>query len=121
MPLILGKGYAFLRDGQVPREEVDFGEVAIALMPAKWVTLLKTRSEPNCWCVCSVGLCISESFKNRMHLEQIDNDSVVELAGVPRHIGAPDVNSRAEIADTQGIRQRSAHTDDEGRQLWEMQ
>jgi hypothetical protein len=35
MPLILRKGYAFLRDGQVPREEVDFGEVAMALMPGE--------------------------------------------------------------------------------------
>jgi predicted NBD/HSP70 family sugar kinase len=35
MPLILRKGYAFLRGGQVPREEVHFGEVAMVLMPAK--------------------------------------------------------------------------------------
>jgi hypothetical protein len=31
------------------------------------------------------------------------------------------MNSMAEIANMQRIRQRSAHTDDEGRLLWEAQ
>jgi len=52
-------------------------------------------------------------------VEQIDN-SVVDLA-VATHIGAPDVNSRAENASMLKIRQRCAHTDDEGRLLWEAQ
>ena len=49
-------------------------------------------------------------------MEQIDKDSVVELALVP-HVGAPDVNSRAEMANMQRIRPRGAHTDNEGRLL----
>jgi hypothetical protein len=53
-------------------------------------------------------------------VEQIDKDPVVELA-VAALIGAPDANSRAEIANLLRIRQRSAHTDDEGRLLWEAQ
>ncbi len=53
-------------------------------------------------------------------VEQIDNDSIVELA-VAAHSGAPNANSRAEIANRQRIRQRSAHTYEEGRLLWEAQ
>ncbi len=53
-------------------------------------------------------------------MEQIDKDSVPDLA-VAAHIGAPDVNSRAENVSMPRIRQRSAHTDDEGRLLWEAQ
>ena len=66
----------------------------------------------------SLGICILEKFfKNRMRCGVLIRISVVELAAAPR-IGIPDVNSRAEIVNTQGIRQRSAHTDDEGRLLW---
>ena len=53
-------------------------------------------------------------------MEQIDNNSVVELA-VAAHISAPNVNSRAEIANMQRIRQRGARIDDEARLLWEAQ
>ena len=53
-------------------------------------------------------------------VEQIDRDSVIELAFAAL-IGAPDVNSRVEITSMLIIRQRSAHTDDEGRLLWEAQ
>jgi hypothetical protein len=37
------------------------------------------------------------------------------------HNSAPGMNSMAEIANMQRIRQRSAHTDDGGRLLWEAQ
>ena len=53
-------------------------------------------------------------------MEQINKDSLIELA-VAAHIGAPDVDSRAEIANMLRIREGSAHTDDEGRLLWEAQ
>ena len=53
-------------------------------------------------------------------VEQIDNVSVVELA-VAAHILAANVNSRAEITNMQGIRQRGARIDDEARLLREAQ
>ena len=89
-----------------------------------WTGVLTQKANPNE----TVGVCAVLEFVFRQRgfsrigclVEQIDKDSVVELA-VAVHIGAPNVNSRAEIANMQRIRQRGARIDDEARLLWEAQ